>query len=247
MKQSGRDVILFPSIGGKDQYNFGRDKSNSSLHNFSNKETKQSPLQKIISQMSIMNAKIVSPPPKLKQPGFTQNRALGTISADQIKSKPIRDYTPVPCGREPIKVVHASKLGPQRQNTSIETSRRSFGELSLTPKDMSQSIHTNMCRRSIDVNEYKSKENQEMIRSGTQFAQKAVRTKEIILVASDVLHTDFMKLPRRKSSNALSTIPNTSQFTPNGGFAPAGEGQILKREIATKGSQRRFSSQKERN
>ena len=43
-KHSGRDVILFPSIGGKDQYNYARDKSNSSLHTFSQKENKQSPL-----------------------------------------------------------------------------------------------------------------------------------------------------------------------------------------------------------
>lgn len=119
--------------------------------------------------MSIMNAKLASPVPKLKQSAFTQNRALGTISADQIKAKPLRDYTPVPCGREPIKVVHASKLGPQRQNTSIETSRRSFGELSLTPKDMSQSINSHL-RRSIDVNEYKAKEKSEMTKSGTYFA-----------------------------------------------------------------------------
>ena len=89
---------------------------------------------------------------------------------------------------------------------------------------MSQSIQTNLCRRSIDVNELMNKEKQDMAKSGPYFSKKAIRTKEIVLVAADVLHTDFMKLPRRKSSNALTTIPNTSQFTPNGGFAPAGEG-----------------------
>ncbi len=113
-------------------------------------------------------------------------------------------------------VVQASKLGPKRMESSIEISRKSLGELSLTPHDMS----INMCRQSVDVHEYTA--GREMSKTGYSFPKKSSRTKEIVLVAAEVLNTDFMR--KRKSSNTLTTVqPSPSQVTQNSGpFAPGG-------------------------